>query len=114
MEQKPERVRVVSNILYEEVKKHKDNRHLNYVFDNDFVSKQQERCYLSDGDPNGLWVLDLRTGTIWHHWKTKYNWRYQRNLGFGLQPEDAAVVAFGLDGDGLEALGGTGADFSFE
>ena len=54
MEQKPERVRVVSNILYEEVKKHKDNRHLNYVFDNDFVSKQQERCYSSDCDPNGL------------------------------------------------------------
>ena len=119
MEQKPERVRVVSNILYEEVKKHKDNRHLNYVFDNDFVSKQQERCYSSDWNPNDSLLMDLRTGTsksgaILHHWKTKYNWRYQRNLGLGLQPEDAAVVAFGLDGDGLEALGGTGADFSFE
>ena len=41
MEKKPDRVRTVSNILYEELKKHKDNRHLNYVFDNDFVSKQQ-------------------------------------------------------------------------
>ena len=50
------------------------------------------------------------------HWKlfrkTKYNWRYERNLGLGLQPEDAAVVAFGLDGDGLEQLGG--AEFTFE
>ena len=45
MEKKPDRVRIVSNILYEEVKKHKDNRHLNYVFDNDFVSKQQEQGY---------------------------------------------------------------------
>ena len=45
MEKKPDRVRIVSNILYEELKKHKDNRHLNYVFDNDFVSKQQVKCY---------------------------------------------------------------------
>jgi len=43
--------------------------------------------------------------------KTKYNWRYERNIGLGMQAEDAAVVAFGLDGDGLEQLAG---DFSFE
>ena len=43
--------------------------------------------------------------------KTKYNWRYERNIGLGMQAEDAAVVAFGLDGDGLEQLDG---DFSFE
>ena len=43
--------------------------------------------------------------------KTKYNWRYERNIGLGMQAEDAAVVAFGLDGDGLEQLAG---DFNFE
>ena len=42
MEKKPDDFRTVSNILYDEVKKHKENRHLNYVFDDDFVSKQQE------------------------------------------------------------------------
>ena len=61
-----------------------------------------------------LWTGSPESETVWHHSKTKYNWRYERNLGLGLQPEDAAMVAFGLDGDGLEALGGTGADFSFE
>ena len=44
MEKKPDDFRTVSNILYNEVKKHKENRHLNYVFDDDFVSKQQEQC----------------------------------------------------------------------
>ena len=43
--------------------------------------------------------------------QTKYNWRYERNIGLGMQAEDAAVMAFGLDGDGLEQLAG---DFSFE
>ena len=44
MEKKPDNFRTVSNILYDEVKKHEENRHLNYVFDDDFVSKQQEQC----------------------------------------------------------------------
>jgi len=46
-------------------------------------------------------------------YKTKYNWRYERNLGLGMQADDAAVLAFGLDGDGLEQMTGAG-DFSFE
>ena len=33
--------RIVSNILYEEVKKHDANRSLLVVFDDDFVTKQQ-------------------------------------------------------------------------
>ena len=45
--------------------------------------------------------------------QTKYNWRYERNLGLGMQADDAAVLAFGLDGDGLEQMTGAG-DFSFE
>ena len=33
--------RIVSNILYEEVKKHDANRSLLVVFDDDFITKQQ-------------------------------------------------------------------------
>ena len=35
--------RNVSNILYEEVKKHEANRHLIYIFDDDFIAAAQER-----------------------------------------------------------------------
>ena len=37
----PKSTRIVSNILYEEVKKHDANRSLLVVFDDDFVAKQQ-------------------------------------------------------------------------
>ena len=35
--------RNVSNILYAEVKKHEANRHLIYIFDDDFIAAAQER-----------------------------------------------------------------------
>ena len=40
---KSESARMVSNILYEEVKKHEANRQLLVVFDEDFITQQQCR-----------------------------------------------------------------------
>ena len=39
--EQPKSARIVSNILYDEVKKHDANRHLLVVFDEDFVAQQQ-------------------------------------------------------------------------
>ena len=44
--EKSESARMVSNILYEEVKKHDANRQLLVVFDEDFITQQQ--CWDSE------------------------------------------------------------------
>ena len=54
-------VRDVSNILYNEVKKHDANRHLIYIFDDDFIAAAQEWDSLS----NQTMLVPDMTHNLW-------------------------------------------------
>ena len=62
LDNKSKPARDVSNILYQEVKKHEANRHLIYIFDDDFRTAAQGWDL---GQPSGPGPLDEKEWGLW-------------------------------------------------
>ena len=83
--------------MYEEVKKHDANRHLLVVFDDDFVAQQQlwdlyhkthGPCHVGILDSYQIFMCDFKKDfNLKFQLKTKYNWRVQRNMAQGRDPQ---------------------------